>query len=347
MTAKTPIKLLGAIPSPYTRKMLALLRYRRIPYNMLWGDPKKTLEEIGLDEPKVLLLPMLVLESSHGHLEVVCDSTPIIRRLEIEYFSRSVIPRSRWLAFIDYLLEDFADEWVTKCMFHFRWHFQEDADNAGTLLPLYNDVRQPSQEWADAKAFTMDRQVGRLGIVGSNEMTADIIESSYIRLLELLEAHFTEQSFLLGERPGAADFGMYGQLTQLIGLDPTSRNLSHKKSPRAVVYSGLMEDQSGLEPVEDDWNSLASMPSTLHPILQEVGRVYAPALLANNAAREAGESVWEAEVDGMQWKQNTFPYQAKCLSRIRTEYRSMPDCDRCIVNELFSDTGCEKLWSGI
>ena len=123
MAQKSPIQLLGAIPSPYTRKMLALLRYRRIPYKMLWGDPKKSLKELGLDEPKVLLLPMLLLQSSRGDLEVVCDSTPIMRRLETEHLPRSVIPKSGWLAFVDYLLEDFADEWVTKCMFHFRWHF--------------------------------------------------------------------------------------------------------------------------------------------------------------------------------------------------------------------------------
>ena len=40
------------------------------------------------------------------------------------------------LAFINYLLEDFGDEWVTKYMFHYRWYFEEDANVAGTILPL-------------------------------------------------------------------------------------------------------------------------------------------------------------------------------------------------------------------
>ena len=193
----------------------------------------------------------------------------------------------------------------------------------------------------------MSRQISRLGIVGSNETTAHVIESSYVRLLELLEAHLTEQPFLLGGRPGASDFAMYGQLTQLIGLDPTSRSLSHKKSPRAVVYAGLMEDQSGLEPDDDDWISLECVPSTLKQILREVGRVYVPALLANYAAKKAGQLVWEAEIDGMHWEQSTFSYHAKCLNHIRMEYASMGDSDRSIVNGFFSGTGCGELWSGM
>ena len=81
---------------------------------MLWGDPRKRLKELRLDEPKVLLLPMMLLQSFRDNLEVVYDSTPTILRLETEHFPRSTIPNSGWLAFVDYLLEDFADEWVTK-----------------------------------------------------------------------------------------------------------------------------------------------------------------------------------------------------------------------------------------
>ena len=36
--AKAPLALLGAAGSPYTRKMLALLRFRRIPHAIHWGS---------------------------------------------------------------------------------------------------------------------------------------------------------------------------------------------------------------------------------------------------------------------------------------------------------------------
>ena len=38
MSLPNPIKLIGANGSPYTRKMLSFLRYKRIPYTMIWSD---------------------------------------------------------------------------------------------------------------------------------------------------------------------------------------------------------------------------------------------------------------------------------------------------------------------
>ena len=36
MINKDRITLIGLPPSPYTRKMIALLRYRQIPYQVIW-----------------------------------------------------------------------------------------------------------------------------------------------------------------------------------------------------------------------------------------------------------------------------------------------------------------------
>ena len=38
------ITLIGAPPSPYTRKMISLLRYRHINYEIIWGDPGTILD---------------------------------------------------------------------------------------------------------------------------------------------------------------------------------------------------------------------------------------------------------------------------------------------------------------
>jgi glutathione S-transferase len=343
MSRTNPITLIGAQPSPYTRKMIAVMRYRRIAYRIVWGDPGAILTEMGVAKPKVALLPTYVLPDEAGDLQAICDSTPIIRRLEAEHKERSVIPDDPAMAFIDYLLEDFADEWGTKYMFHYRWHAKVDADNAGTLIPLVHKVNLPTEQFNQFKSSITERQVARLYVVGSNDTTAPVIDASYKRLLRAMETHLTQQPYLMGNRPGASDFALYGQLTQLVGFDPTPRAIAHSLSPRIVAYTGLMEDQTGLEPESSDWNTVETAPDTLKGILNEVGHVYAPALLANAQAMQAGEKTWEAEIDGSRWTQQTFNYQGKCLQWINAEYQALSEADRARVDGLLAGTGCEKI----
>lgn len=342
MTDANRVTLIGNTPSPYTHKMLALLRYRRIPYSIIWDNPADVLQAKGIEQPKVALLPTFIFEDKDEPYSMV-DSTPIIRKLEQSHGARSVLPVDPALAFIDYLLEDFADEWVTKYMFHFRWYPEDDADNAGTLLPLCMDPSMPDEKQQWAKNFFSKRQIKRLYVVGSNDITAPVIDASYRRFLQAMEAHLAEQPYLLGHRPGAGDFALYGQLTQLVGFDPTPRRIAHEVSPRTVAWATLTGDLSGLDPQQDAWVSLADQPDSLQEILSEVGRVYVPALLANAQALHAGDKEWEAEIDGARWVQQTFPYQGKCLQWINEQYQALSDADKQKVDGVLSGTGCEQL----
>ena len=74
--SNAPIALRGAPGSPYTRKMLAVLRYRRIPYRFLVGGLGPL--DAALPKAKVELLPTFYFQTQDGQLEPVVDSTPII-----------------------------------------------------------------------------------------------------------------------------------------------------------------------------------------------------------------------------------------------------------------------------
>jgi glutathione S-transferase len=337
------LRLVGGTGSPYTRKMVALLRYRHIPYSITWGDPATTLDALGIDKPKPIFMPTFLFPDGDGNTAGVCDSTPIIRRLEDMYPGRSVLPADPVLAFLDYLIEDFGDEWCTKYMFHYRWYPSEDAENAGALLPLGMDVSIPEENYQQFSKMITERQVGRLYVVGSNDTTAPVIDASYRRFLAAMEQHLAQQHFMLGKRPGAGDFALYGQLTQLVGFDPTPRAIAHEISRRTVAWVDQMEDLGGLDPRDSDWNAVDELPATLDGILQEIGRVYVPALLANARAVAAGEKTWEAEINGAPWTQQTFPYQAKCLKWINEQYHALGDTDRARLDALLAGTGCEPL----
>ena len=342
MSLASPIALTGAPGSPYTRKMLAVLRYRRIPYRLLVRGSQS--EDIDLPAPKVELLPTFYFERTDGELEAVVDSTPIIRRLEADALERSVIPDDPALAFIDYLLEDYADEWLTKAMFHYRWHYDADIALAGEVLPRWRNIAGTDEEIAPQSQFVRDRQIGRLYVVGSNDITAPVIEDSYRRFLALLDTHIQRGPYLLGKRPAAADFGLYGQLTQLAAFDPTPATLTARTAPRVVAWVQLVDDLSGLEPTEGDWFDRDSVPDTLTGLLTEAGRTYVPALLANARAIDARAETVKTEIDGRPWVQQPFPYQAKCLQWVRQEYARLDLEDRAAVDGLLAGTGCEALF---
>lgn len=336
---ETPLTVVGAPGSPYSRKLRAVLRYRRIPH--VWVQ-RGSREGRALPRPRVELLPQLVLP---GAREALTDSSPLIRRLELAHAGRSVIPDDPALAFLDALLEDYADEWLTKAMFHYRWAFETDVAQAAAILPRWFRIDQPESEAVQSGRDFAARQIGRLAVVGSSPLTAATIEASYRRLLERLDARLREAPFVFGARPASADFALYGQLTQLAGFDPTPRRIALETAPRVVAWVDLVEDLSGLEPGDGGWISREALPDSLRSLFAEVGRFYAPFLLANAEALARGADRVECTIDGRPWQQKPFPYQARCLGWLREGYAALAPGDRRAVDAFVAGTGCEALFA--
>jgi glutathione S-transferase len=337
-----PIALSGAPGSPYTRKMLAVLRYRRIPYRFLLPNNPRLRD---LPRPKVQLLPTFYLPDEAGELQAVTDSTPLIRRFEREYEGRSLIPSDPALAFLNALIEDYADEWLTKAMFHYRWAYDADIAKAAKILPCWRGFSVPDDQLAQAGAMFAERQIGRLRYVGSNAVTGPVIEASYRRYLEAFEAHLRLYPYLMGERPGSCDFAVYGQLTQLVDFDPTPAALAIEIAPRVSAWVGMMEDLSGLEVAQGGWLQTGDLPDTLTALLAEIGRTYPPVMLANARAVTAGAAEVTAEVDGHAWTQQPFPYQAKCLGWLREAHQALPSQVRPQVDAVLADAGLSGLFA--
>jgi len=342
MTLPTPLTLAGAPPSPYTRKMLSVLRYRRIPYKVIWKQPR---EIPDLPQPKVSLLPTFYLPNDAGELEAVVDSTPLITRFDEAVSGRRVRPADPAMRMLDDLLEDYGDEWLTKAMFHYRWYYDADIKQAGEVLPRAR-IKAPQEE--DARKLSQifsERQISRLYVVGSNDTTAPVIEESFRRLVEHLRDHLTDHAFLMGDRPGAADFAFFGQLTQLAQFDPTPTRLVLDTAPRVYAWVLLMEDLSGEEPADDGWFTPETVPATLKGLLGEVGRVYAPFLLANAKALMEGAEEVRTEIGGAIWVQKPFPYQGKCLDALRRAHAGLSDTDRARFDGVIAGTGCEAIFA--
>ena len=340
-TGDRPIVIGGAFSSPYSLKMRAVLRYRHIPHrwvlrNSRWDD---------LPPPPVPIIPVLAWpDDSGGYRDVMVDSSPQITRLEHEYTHRSLVPTDPALEFIDVLLEDFADEWVTKAMYHYRWTYDADIEKAGRLLPLDQNLQLPEADHAAAHDWIIERQVGRRELVGSTPENTPVIEASYRNVIEILDAHLAQDDFMFGGRPGRADFALYGQLKPLLWWDPTPMAIAVDRAPRVVNWIERVDDLSWWSVDEDaGWTTLDDLNPTVRSLLSEAGRTYAPFMLANDAALRSGDDVVACEIDGIEYRQGPFKYQGKCLHWLREAYAALGSADQDRVDAVLAGTGCETL----
>jgi len=121
--------------------------------------------------------------------------------------------------------------------------------------------------------------------------------------------------------------------------------LTAQTAPRVFAWTSAMEDLSGLEPTDADWLDPAALPEALKALIAEIGRVYAPLLLANAQALQAGADQVSLTIDGADWVQQPFAYQGKCLSRLRSDYAALPSAAKARVDQVIADTGCAALFA--
>ncbi len=320
----------GALGSPYSMKMRALMRYRRITHIWSYGSNlQQTAAEKGL--PPVI--PVIEYPDGSFHN----DSTPVLYDLEKRHTERSVIPPDPALAFIAHLLEDFADEWLTKAMFGYRWLEEVDQIQMSRWLS-FDALKGGGLETSQgiAKSFR-DRQVGRMAIVGCTRENFPLIEASTRRVMQALEDHVVNEHWFFGSRPSLAEFGIYGQFSQL-GVDPNAQAMM--RADYSYTYRWLLhvDDASG---IDGEWGTHgASIKPVVESLLAEAGRVYVPFLLANAQAAATGEKSFRIEVDDMPYEQGTFKYQLKCLADLRARFASLPSDAREQIDPILGAANC-------
>ena len=327
-------RIVGGLGSPYSMKMRAVFRYRRLPhvFEMRNGAVR---EEVQHVRPSII--PMV---KGPDDADWMVDSTPIIYELEARHEERSILPAAGGQRFLAELIEDFGDEWLTKAMFHYRWYYATDRGYSSFWIAS-DQVTGADASRASRQAFAEQiaaRQVSRMPLVGCTELNKPVIEHSYERVQDALEPHVGFGVFLFGTRPSIADFGLFGQLKTLAD-DPTPQWLMRQRAPTVSHWVRQMDDLSGYA---GEWREDAAVAPAATALLEICGDTYLPFLAANARALEAGVDTVELEILGRPYSQAPFRYQAKCFSRLQHLYQELDAAARSAVDPVLEATGCDR-----
>ena len=323
-------RIIGIDSSPYTVKVRAFMRYKRILHQWVARMPQ-FFEET--QDMRPLLMPVVQFPDGNYHI----DSTPIMRQLDgLHGADRSVCPASAALAFLNDLIEDFADEWLTKSLFHYR--FSTAVDSAFGASWVMDDC-YPSLDAASLKAHVEDftkRQHERRELIGCTPVNATLFEACFADLVDSLEGWVATDRFLFGSRPASADFALYGQLRTL-SIDPTPATLMRARTPRLRHWLGRVDDLSG---AQGHWLSVEAALPRVEPLLVLCGRYYLPFLQANFNAISGGKETVQVDFGGHLYKQAPFRYQAKCYAQLAAAYEALPEAARVHLVAVLERTGC-------
>lgn len=365
----TEYTLYGWHLSYYAGKLRAYLTYKQIPFV---DQPVNYWTLVHTIHRKTGARVMPVLKTAQG--EWLQDTRHIIDTLELRHPTPTILPATPRKRFASELLETWADEWWMPAAMHTRWNYAENfalfqADAGDALAPW-------GPRWLKhalvGRIATLLR--GYLPGVGIVPAQYPLIEAAATRMLDLLEAHFRVQPYLLGERPTMGDFGLQGPLYGHLGRDPWPKrewiaprpavrdwidrmaSLGHEAvsarfaatelssaSPTATLSATPSAQQDHLAPTLEALlvQVIRDFLPMVQAVVEEVNRAYATQPAGQLLPRAMAEV--EFPMAGQPFTRRALPFTAWKLQGILDWVRSLPATEQAELRLWLRGLGGERL----
>lgn len=346
-----PYRLIGSSGSPYSIKVRSYMRFKHLEHKWLVRNTPEVVAEHA-EHSKLPIVPTVIQTAQDGTVaRVLQDSTPIIEQLEREHPEPAIHPAEHITRFVSELLEEFADEWGNKWMMHYRWYAKtSEPDATAYSRRIATELKSGATLDDDSVREELDglaemfkqRMMGRGFTVGSNEITAKIIEESYIQTITMMDKHLATREYILGSRPSMADFGLAGQLGQCLN-DATAGELMRLYAPHVALWAEKMVNPCVCGEFED-WKSLKH---TLTPLLTSQVSMFLKWSDANHAALAAGRDKLHLQLGGSLWEQKLGGpqrYHSKTLKILRQKFANASKHPEVV--DALQETGCLEYLTG-
>ncbi len=253
-----PYRLFGAETSAYSTKMRSYLTYKSFAFDWV---PRTQESESELKRlSRFATLPVLVTESGYA----VHDTTPLIEALEADRPEPSATPADPALAFLACVLEEYADSWLAKAVFHYRWSRKKDQKIAAQRALEEYYVTTPPDDRKASEDLAIETMTGQLKLMQVDGDLGDVVEKSFKKFVKLLDDHLRKHLFIFGDRPSIADFAVAGQLIQML-KDPTPAKIIEKDGAFVAKWCEFMTAPTASGP----FAALDDLKETLAPIFAD------------------------------------------------------------------------------
>lgn len=336
-------RLLEEFVSPFSAKVRTYLNFKHIPYRRIRVDFELYLHKMR----SIVGFPIIpVILSADGR--VMQDSTPIIRHFETVYTEPehpSVIPEDPRLAFLDVLLEDFADEYMPRLIMHTRWGTKHSCDTISYRIARRLAWTQPEADLEQYAAMVLARQRAFDRHLGITDAVREDLDAQVHELIELVEARLAEHRFLLGDRPCVADFALAGHFFAHFWMDPHSVRALEVHGRRTCEWIdtirefGDVRGQVGRERKLGPWLDPNEVPASLVQLLRFVAQTHLPNALATAKASVARRKRYSVEIRGHECEWSTHHYRAWSFEQVQRALEELDGDDRAWADGLLEEAG--------
>ena len=288
--------------------------------------------------------------------EVIRDGAAIIDHYEAingHRFSPTT-PKQR---VVSRLFDVIGAEGLLRPGLHYRWNFP--AENHEWLVfqfggAIPNFVNREAKTKMTEMAMKRASMAGYLW--GAQPHAFKVIEELYEELLELLNAHFSEQPYLLGGKPSIGDFGLIAPFYGHLGRDPKPLSLMQEKAIRLFRWVERMNrpepDIGEFENKDEAYLPDDQIPDTLIAVLKFLAEDFVPETKAaadhingwidaqdelapgTVAERSAGQA--DFDLRGVTISAMAQPYRFYLLKRVQDEFAALNDAAKADVEALLA-----------
>jgi len=349
--AQTDYELVAAPHSYYSAKIRSCLQYKRIPYQELGCN----IETLGLRVTPATgdhLFPVVFCPDG----EILKDGCDIVEGLERRHPERPVAPEDPQLKLIANILENIADNNFAMAMIYYRW-IPEETKAWG--VKMFNTLNTKGVTNPDLLALannmsgTVSAEIqSRLPKVSLDRPE---VQQEAIKVVEkvcdLLDAHFAQTPFVLGDRPCSADFGIMNAMWGHLFLDPCDASMYIRQNCIHLTYwisnmqsAAGISDQGELYLTDTMKELLQYLGSAFGHMTQEVLKAankHIPELPLNEAVETGLGSLASVETFllDVPASMEMDNYTAWRLQRVVDDYQAMNEQTKSDTEKLLNDIG--------